>query len=287
MKISLLLSQRLIKKAVSIPFGLLISSVLIVGSLPGAAQAQDASQTQNNQQQETANETTSKQSDSSSLQEITEQVNGLIRDVRGFVEQDVFGSFNQILKTALGSLKIPDLGDIVKDIMKANTLPNEGKIANQLENNLPNSYAIREDIANVAERTAAIGVAQGSALSKQAQEKSKQTLQASASAQEESGAMASNSEATDTSQQILRNISVQLKANAEIADLQMQEAQQARIDRALSLSMEAQAAKELSETNTRERQQSITERNGTALYSGLISMPGGAILDNNSTTESK
>lgn len=287
MKNSLLLSQRLIKKAVSIPFGLLISSVLIIGTLPGAAQAQDASQTQNNQQQESANQTTSKQSNSLSLQEITEQVNGLIRDVRGFVEQDVFGSFNQILKTALGSLKIPDLGDIVQDIMKANTLPNEGKIANQLENNLPNSYAIREDIANVAERTAAIGVAQGSALSKQAQEKSKQTLQASASAQEESGAMASNSEATDTSQQILRNISVQLKANAEIADLQMQEAQQARIDRALSLSMEAQAAKELSETNTRERQQSITERNGTALYSGLISMPGGAILDNNSTTESK
>lgn len=287
MKNSLLLSQRLIKKAVSIPFGLLISSVLIIGTLPGAAQAQDASQTQNNQQQESANQTTSKQSNSLSLQEITEQVNGLIRDVRGFVEQDVFGSFNQILKTALGSLKIPDLGDIVQDIMKANTLPNEGKIANQLENNLPNSYAIREDIANVAERTAAIGVAQGSALSKQAQEKSKQTLQASASAKEESGAMASNSEATDTSQQILRNISVQLKANAEIADLQMQEAQQARIDRALSLSMEAQAAKELSETNTRERQQSITERNGTALYSGLISMPGGAILDNNSTTESK
>lgn len=287
MKNSLLLSQRLIKKAVSIPFGLLISSVLIIGTLPGAAQAQDASQTQNNQQQESANQTTSKQSNSLSLQEITEQVNGLIRDVRGFVEQDVFGSFNQILKTALGSLKIPDLGDIVQDIMKANTLPNEGKIANQLENNLPNSYAIREDIANVAERTAAIGVAQGAALSKQAQEKSKQTLQASASAKEESGAMASNSEATDTSQQILRNISVQLKANAEIADLQMQEAQQARIDRALSLSMEAQAAKELSETNTRERQQSITERNGTALYSGLISMPGGAILDNNSTTESK
>lgn len=287
MKNSLLLSQRLIKKAVSIPFGLLISSVLIIGTLPGTAQAQDASQTQNNQQQESANQTTSKQSNSLSLQEITEQVNGLIRDVRGFVEQDVFGSFNQILKTALGSLKIPDLGDIVQDIMKANTLPNEGKIANQLENNLPNSYAIREDIANVAERTAAIGVAQGAALSKQAQEKSKQTLQASASAKEESGAMASNSEATDTSQQILRNISVQLKANAEIADLQMQEAQQARIDRALSLSMEAQAAKELSETNTRERQQSITERNGTALYSGLISMPGGAIIDNNSTTESK
>lgn len=283
MKTYLLVSRHLLKKFFAPTLVLLVSFALTLGGLTDKAQAQSAVQPHNSQQQQSNTEQTS---DSMSMQEVTEQVTDFIQDVRGFVEQDLFGSFNQILQRALGALKIPDLGDVVEQIMKAETLPDEGKTASQLENNLPNSYAIRDDIARATERTAAIGVAQGSALSKQAQQKSAQTLQASTTAKEESESMAEDSESSDTSQQILRNISVQLKANAEIADLQMQEALQARQERALSLTLEAQAAKQLNEANIRERQQAIAERNGAALQSGLLSVPGGVILDNESAGSS-
>jgi hypothetical protein len=280
-KNSRLPSLHLTQQLMAIPFIFILSSALLLGSPPTKASAADA-------EQKSQNTTTQQSTDTfSSLKDISNQIDSFISDVKGFVQNEVFGSLNQILQSTIGAIKIPDLGDLVQQIMKGDELPEAGQTANQWENNLPNSYAIRQEVARASERAAAIGVAQGETLSKEAQQKSEQVRQQSATAASEAEQMAQDSETTDTSQQILRNVSQQLKDSAAIANLQLQEAQQARTDRALSLTLEAQAAKELSEANTRERQEAIAQTNGAAFYTGLISVPGGVVLDRDSSTSAK
>jgi hypothetical protein len=169
------------------------------------------------------------------------------------------------------------LGEVVSEIMKG-SLPEDGVIANKLENKIPNSYAIRQDLANQSERVGAIEVAQIKTLSKNAQQESKLTLEQSTNSEIESSQMSDDSQNSDTSQQILQNISKQLKSNTTIADLQLQEASQARQDRALGLTLTAQTAQELNAANTRERQTQISTGNSAVSQSSLLTMPGGTVL---------
>ena len=205
------------------------------------------------------------------------QIQGFINDVHSFLRGDFFDGITQLVKNAIGSVQVPDLGQVVGEIMTG-ALPLDGENNNKLENNLPNSYAIREDLAKQSERLGAIDVAQLQTLSKNAQNKSKQTLEQSANSELESSQMSEDSENTDTSQQILRNISRQLKDSATITNLQLQEASQARQDRALGLTLSAQAAQELNAANTRERQTAIASGNGAISQGALLVMPGGAVL---------
>lgn len=158
------------------------------------------------------------------------QIQGFINDVRSFVRGDFFGSITELVKNAIGPISVPDLGQVVSEIMKG-SLPEDGVTSNKFENNIPNSYAIRQDLANQSERVGAIEVAQIKTLSKNAQQQSKSTLEKSANSELESSQMSDDSQNSDTSQQILQNISQQLKNQATIADLQLQEASQARQDR--------------------------------------------------------
>ncbi|MBW4604346.1 MAG: hypothetical protein KME29_33455 [Calothrix sp. FI2-JRJ7] len=206
------------------------------------------------------------------------QIQGFINDVHSFLRGDFFGGITQLVKNAIGSVEVPDLGQVVGEIMTG-ALPSDGENNNKLENNLPNSYAIREDLAKQSERLGAIDVAQLKTLSKTAQNKSKETLEQSANSELESSQMSNDSENTDTSQQILRNISRQLKDHATIANLQLQEASQARQDRALGLTLTAQAAQELNAANTRERQTAIASGNGAISQGALLVMPGGAVFE--------
>lgn len=209
------------------------------------------------------------------------QIQEFINDVHSFLRGDFFGGITQLVKNAIGSVQVPDLGQVVGEIMTG-ALPLDGENNNKLENNLPNSYAIREDLAKQSERLGAIDVAQLQTLSKNAQNKSKQTLEQSANSELESSQMSEDSENTDTSQQILRNISRQLKDSATITNLQLQEASQARQDRALGLTLSAQAAQELNAANTRERQTAIASGNGAISQGALLVMPGGAVLGKDS-----
>jgi hypothetical protein len=210
-------------------------------------------------------------------QDVSSQIQGFIDDVRSFVQGDLFGGITQSVQKAIGSVKVPDLGQVVSNIMKG-SLPADYNFSTKVENNLANSYAIRQDAAKQGERVGALQVAQTQTLSKAAQEQSSTKLQQSSSSAATSAAKEQDSQSSDTSQRILRNISTQQKALADIANLQMQEASQARQDRALQLTLSAQAAEELNAANTRERQSAIAAGNTATAQGSLLTMPGGAVL---------
>jgi hypothetical protein len=208
------------------------------------------------------------------------EIQAFINNVHSFVRGDFFGNISQMVKSAIGSVEVPDLGQVVSEIMKG-SLPQDGTIANKLENKIPNSYAIRQDLANQSERLGAIEVAQIKTLSKNAQQQSKDTLNKSANSELESSQMSEDSQNSDTSQQILQNISRQLKSNSTIADLQLQEASQARQDRALGLTLTAQVAQELNAVNIRDRQTQISTGNAAVSQGSLLVMPGGSVFSEN------
>jgi hypothetical protein len=205
------------------------------------------------------------------------EIQGFIDDVRSFVRGDFFGNIKQLVQNSIGSVDIPDLGEVVSEIMKG-SLPQDGVTSNKLENNFPNSYAIRQDLANQSERLGAVEVSQSKTLSKNAQQQSFETLELSANSEIESTQMSDDSQNTDTSQQILQNISQQLKNNTTISNLLLKEANQARQDNALGLTLTAQAATELNAANTRERQSAIATGNRAVSQGSLLMMPGGSVL---------
>lgn len=217
------------------------------------------------------------QFDTSDFQDLSNPVKDFINDINSFVRGNLFGSVSQFVKNALGPVEVPDLGQVVTQIM-TNSLPEDAATGTKFENNLTNSYAIRLDLANQSERVGAIEVAQTKTLSHAAQKKSKEILEQSANSALESTQMSDNSQHSDTSQQILQNISVQLKNNTNIAHLQLQEASQARQDRALGMTLIAQTAQELNAANTGERQTKIATANSAVSQSTLLTMPGSAVL---------
>ena len=205
------------------------------------------------------------------------EIQGFIDDVRSFVRGNFFGNIKQLVQNSIGSVDIPDLGEVVSSIMKG-SLPQDGVTSNRLENNLPNSYAIRQDLANQSERLGAVEVAQNKTMSKNAQRSALDNLELSANSEIESSQMSDDSQNTDTSQQILQNISQQLKNNAAIANLQYKEASQARQDRALGLNLTAQVAQELNAANIGDRQSQISTGNCAVSQGSLLIMPGGSVL---------
>ncbi|MGB3760261.1 MAG: hypothetical protein WBA07_28435 [Rivularia sp. (in: cyanobacteria)] len=205
------------------------------------------------------------------------EIQGFIDDVRSFVRGDLFGNIKQLVQNSIGSVDIPDLGEVVSSIMKG-SLPEDGVTSNKFENNIPNSYAIRQDLANQSEGLGAVEVAQSKTLSKNAQQESLSTLELSTNSEVESSQMSDDSQNSDTSQQILQNISNQLKNNTKISDLLLKEANQSRQDNALGLTLTAQAAQELNAANTRERQSAIATGNRAVSQGSQLMMPGSSVL---------
>ncbi|MBE9217108.1 hypothetical protein IQ247_31410 [Plectonema cf. radiosum LEGE 06105] len=258
-------------------FYLLVRSISIIGITVTALNVIKVNSSLAATSDITQNQTVTQTERSTFNKNSSDEIQGFINDVRSFVRGDFFGNIKQLVKDSIGSVDIPDLGQVVSEIMKG-SLPSDGVTSNKLENNLPNSYAIRQDLANQSERVGAIEVAQNKTLSKNAQQESFNTLELSANSQVESSQMSDDSQNSDTSQQILQNISKQLKNNTTISDLLLQEASQSRQDNALGLTLTAQAATELNAVNTRERQSAIATGNRAVSQGSLLMMPGGAVL---------
>ena len=256
----------LLVKSVSI-IGITVASINLIAVNSSLAATSD--QSQNGKVTRTERSTFNENS--------SNEIQGFIDDVRSFVRGDFFGNIKQLVQNSIGSVDIPDLGQVVSSIMKG-SLTSDGITSNRLENNLPNSYAIRQDLANQSERLGAVEVAQNKTLSNNAQQQSLETLELSANSEIESSQMSDDSQNSDTSQQILQNISQQLKNNTTVSNLLLKEANQARQDNALGLTLTAQAATELNAANTRERQSAIATGNRAVSQGSLLMMPGSSVL---------
>lgn len=266
-------------KTVSIIGTTVFISFTLINSATAATQ--DSTQTRTVSQTATSVATNSKVL---SPNQESDPIGEFINDVDSFIRGDLFGGIAQLVESTIGSVEVPDLGQVVSQIMSG-SLPEDAATSTKLENNLDNSYAIRQDLANQSERVAAVQVAQAKTLAVTAQDKSKVTLEQSANSAIESNQMAQDSQNSDTSQQILQNISQQLSNQTAIANLQIEEASQARQDRALGLTLSAQAAQELNAASTRERQSAIATGNAAVASGALLTMPGSAVLGQDLSTQ--
>lgn len=224
-----------------------------------------------------------------SVQSVTNQINSFIGDIKGFIQNDIFGSLNNILQDALGLVNIPDLQKITNDIMGTSTSSNAAMdLSEKLENRRnggENSYAIRSSYNSEAQRNAAIGIANGATLSTSAQQTSKQKLDATEDNTERSFELGQESQGSDVTQHIMQNVSSQLALNAQVNSRLYEEAQQARTDRALGNVISAQMAKELAGINTADRQNSIASGNMAIQQQSMMMLPGGGALVSDSSEE--
>ncbi|MBW4568784.1 MAG: hypothetical protein KME31_12390 [Tolypothrix carrinoi HA7290-LM1] len=215
------------------------------------------------------------------IENVVQSVNNFIDDVTGFVHNDVFGSLNNLLSSTLGAVKVPVLNQVSDNIMKSSTANNEGtKLSETLENKIggEGSYAIKDDFNKQAERAAAIGVANGATLSTQAQQRSAEQLLAAQTATHNSNQLSQDSKNQDVTQRIMQNISQQTALNTQTNEMLIQEAQQARTDRAVNNVLTAQAAKEIAAINTSSRRADAASGNAASQQAGMLMLPGGGTI---------
>ncbi|MEG4576387.1 hypothetical protein QUA56_27490, partial [Microcoleus sp. N3A4] len=137
---------------------------------------------------------------------------------------------------------------------------------------------IMSDLDAQAQRSAAIGIADGATLSKEAQTNSFQVLEATRQDTEQNIQLGEESQSLDVTQQILQNLSQQTALSAQVQMRNLQEAQQARTDRAINNVLLSQAAKEISALNTGERRGSTASGNQASYQAGMLMLPGGGYL---------
>ncbi|MBR8834397.1 MAG: hypothetical protein DSM106950_10275 [Stigonema ocellatum SAG 48.90 = DSM 106950] len=215
------------------------------------------------------------------IKNVVQQANDFIGDVTGFVHNDLFGSLNNLLSSTLGAVKVPVLNQVSDNIMKSSTANNEGTLLSEiLENKIggEGSYAIKDDFNKQAERSAAIGVANGATLSTQAQEQSAQQLLAAQTATLKSNQLSEDSKNLDVTQWIMKNISQQTALNTQTNEMLVKEAQQARTDRAVNNILTAQAAKEIAAINTSSRRADAASGNAASQQAGMLMLPGGGTI---------
>lgn len=228
------------------------------------------------------------------IESVVKQVNEFMGDIGGFVQNELFGTLNQILSSSLGAIKLPDLSQVSSQIMKASTSSTEGtKLSDLLETKSSQldgkgSYVIMSEFDGQAQRNAAIGIADGSTLSQQAQANSRQILEATKQDTQQNLQLGEESQSLDVTQHILQNLSQQTALNAQVNERILQEAQQGRTDRAINNVLLSQAAKEISAINTSDRRGSIASGNQASVQAGMLMLPGGGYLGkpSDSTTSS-
>lgn len=229
---------------------------------------------------QTVNQTTER-SFFAPIENVVQKVNDFIGDVTGYVQNDLFGSLNNLLSSTLGAVKVPVLNQVSDNIMKSSTANNQGtKLSETLENKIggEGSYAIKDDFNKQAERAAAIGVANGATLSTQAQERSAQQLLAAQTATNTSNQLSDDSKNQDVTQRIMQNISQQTALNTQTNEMLIKEAQQARTDRAVNNVLTAQAAKEIAAINTSSRRADAASGNAASQQAGMLMLPGGGTI---------
>lgn len=238
------------------------------------------------------NTPTSSGSLSTPIESTLKQVNQFMDDIGGFVQNELFGSLNEILSSSLGAINIPDLSQVSRQIIKVPTSNIEGtQLSDLLETKSSQldgkgSYSIMSEFDGQAQRNAAVGIADGSTLSQEAQVNSRQVLEATKQDTQQNIQLGEESQSLDVTQQILQNLSQQTALNAQVNERILQEAQQGRTDRAINNVLLSQAAKEISAINTSDRRGSIASGNQASLQAGMLMLPGGGYLEEQTDSDS-
>jgi hypothetical protein len=229
---------------------------------------------------------------SDTISTISDSISGIWDNLLNKVEK--FSSeIESTLSSFLGELKVPDLKEAVKSIMDGNTSESEGtKLSAALEKRQQDSYSLKENTAELAERESAVSVANKATLSKEAQQKQaqmkeivQQNVEQTNRESQNSMELGADSEGQDVTQNIMRNISQQSAIAAKQAALSAEnqsalvmQGQQAQIDRSFANILNAQQAEELNEINTTQRRQDAAAATASSTQAGLFQMPGGITL---------
>lgn len=218
-------------------------------------------------------------------QQTNQQSQDFISQTLGFVK-DIPQEFGQLLQSAVGSFKAPDLGQIISTFLRGSTSQSDsGKLAESLENKLggSGSYSIRNDLSNESFRSLSLGSTNEATLSRQAQERASQTMKSTQTATDEIVSLGDESQHLDVTQQILQNIAAQGSHTGKVNKVLVDEAQQARVDRAMNNSLTAQIAEETAGTNISNRRETSAAANSAVRQSGSMMLFGGGTLGSQAT----
>jgi hypothetical protein len=224
--------------------------------------------------------------------ELIEEGRGLIDEIKSLIgsvtdfASDLPGKLGESVNGALGAFGVPDLESVLADLTGSSTADDESaQVAEALEGNMTGkgtdgkgSFAIREDQANRAAREAAVETASAATLSEKAQERMVQNAQTAAQTVQENESLAEDSQGSDVTQHIMQNLSHQTALSAKVNQQLLQESQQARVDRAIGIQLDAQMAKELAGANIADRREAMAASSTVIQYSGMVMMPGGFYL---------
>ena len=257
--------------------------------------------------QQSANNFLSNQKEIGGIENTISDITGEISDTISTISDSISGIWDNLLNKVenfsseiestlssfLGELKVPDLKEAVKSIMDGNTSESEGtKLSAVLEKRPQDSYSLKENTAELAERESAVSEANKATLSKEAQQKQaqmkeivQQNVEQTNRESQNSMELGADSEGQDVTQNIMRNISQQSAIAAKQAALSAEnqsalvmQGQQAQIDRSFANILNAQQAEELNEINTAQRRQDAAAATASSTQAGLFQMPGGITL---------
>lgn len=221
------------------------------------------------------------------VRSLPDQVSDFFGSIQNFVA-NLPETFEGLLSRTIGTLGIPDLKQASDQAEDTPTSEDEATaLSEQLENQQDGqgSYAIRNDIADKASRDTALGIANSATLSEQAQQEQAQRAQQAAQLTQQNLQLGQESQSLDVTQQILQNLSQQTALNGQVNHEVLREAQQARIDRAIANTLNAQQARDLSIITTTDRRQGIAAGNAATQQTGLIALPGGYYLGSDSQAD--
>ncbi|MGM3309705.1 hypothetical protein ACSQ6I_27605 [Anabaena sp. WFMT] len=209
------------------------------------------------------------------------QINDFLGDVKNFVQQDLFNPITDLINSTIGAFQIPDISKLWNQILGGSASKSPGSILSEILENKTNgqsSYGIRQDIGKDTTRNVVTEIANQATLGDTAQTQMAQIKEANRQDTQAIVNLGEESQSLDVTQQILQNLSQQTALNSQINERIFQEAQQARIDRALNNTLFTQTAKELAAINTADRRKSIAAGNAMTQQAGLLMMPGGVTL---------
>jgi hypothetical protein len=209
------------------------------------------------------------------------QINDFLGDVKNFVQEDLFSPITNLINSTIGAFQIPDISKLWNQIIGGSASQDPGAILSEILENKTNgqsSYGIRADIGKDTTRNVVTEIANQTTLSQTAQTQMAQVQQVTQQDTQKIISLGEESQSLDVTQQILQNLSQQTALNSQINQRIFQEAQQARIDRALNNTLFTQTAKELAAINTADRRKNIAAGNAMTQQAGLLMMPGGVTL---------
>lgn len=192
---------------------------------------------------------------------------------------DISELFSTDIPIDLGALGMPDTQQFEKEIAKVFEEESVekigfldslfgGRIGGKGSSTLPEVY-YQDFLAALAQ-----GTAEETTLSQDAQEKTKENLEASAQATQSSQELAEDSQKQDVSQNILRNISAQIAEQQKVDGLVYEQLQQSQLTDAVETQVIAQSLKELSENNTRSLRERVGANKQAMNQIYLFSIPG-------------